>query len=147
MATLKSSRLLKLFLIIALLGSLAAITIYVFLNFFLFDAYGPYGPYSIDEVILTSELDQDGQPVNNLTKFTPSQTINCWVGIRGIKGLIGMRWYYQDQLVYNGYGATEWQQISTYIRSTPPQLLPKGQYRVEIYTVEKPHETVYFTVE
>jgi hypothetical protein len=146
--TLKSSLPLKLFLGLTLLGSLTVIILaFLFLDFFRADAWGPYGPYQIEEVVLTSELDQVGQPVSSSTKFTPSQTITCWVATRGAEGLIGMRWYYQDQLIYNGYGETHQNQISTYIRSTPPQLLPKGQYRVEIYTVEKPHESVYFTIE
>ena len=104
------------------------------------------GGYSIESVTLSTDL-ENGQPVGVTTVFKPSDTIICTVKTTGIKdGIIGMRWYLDDQKIYETAGKTQDNVISTYIQSNKNAILPEGKYRVEIFMVEEALETVYFEV-
>jgi hypothetical protein len=101
----------------------------------------------ITDVILTTGLDAQGRPVDNVTRFDPSVgRIYCVVTIDAPKPIsLGMRWYFGDTLIMDqaqtvnnsGY-------MSIYRKDGTP--FPEGQYRVEIYLAKEPSRTVYFTV-
>jgi hypothetical protein len=104
------------------------------------------GGYSIESVTLSTGLD-DGQPVGIKDVFMPSDTIICTVKTSGVDGgIIGMRWYLGENKLYEYTGKTENNTISTYIESNRSIVIPEGKYRVEIFIVEEPLETVYFEV-
>lgn len=104
------------------------------------------GGYSIESVTLSSDF-QDYQPVDIKNVFNPSEAIICTVKTTGIEdGIIGMRWYLGENLIYEYTGKTENNSISTYIESNNSAVLPEGKYRVEIFMVEEALETVYFEV-
>ena len=104
------------------------------------------GGYSIESVTLSSDF-QDYQPVDVKDVFNPSEAIICTVKTIGIEdGIIGMRWYLGENLIYEHAEKTKNNSISTYIESNKSAVLPEGKYRVEIFMVEEALETVYFEV-
>ncbi|MBW7943336.1 MAG: hypothetical protein H3C64_13355 [Candidatus Kuenenia stuttgartiensis] len=106
------------------------------------------GFYSIDQVILTNALDNNGQPMSSKNVFRPSEPIISWVSTKGADGIIGMRWFYGEQMIFEHFGKTQDNLIYTYIQSSDAVKLEEGDYRVEIHTTGgTPHETLYFTVE
>lgn len=104
------------------------------------------GGYSIEEVVLTDNLDKNGKPIGSKDRFRPSDPIVAWVSTRGAEGIIGMRWFYEDEMIFERFGKTQGNQIYTYIQSNKTSVLPEGKYRVEITTGGTPHETLYFSI-
>jgi hypothetical protein len=103
------------------------------------------GNYDIEQVILSSDL-KDNQPVDIKTIFKPSDTIICTVKTTGVDGVIGMRWFFGDQIIYETIGRTQNNVISSYIRSNSSLILSEGKYRVEIFLIKEPIEVVYFEI-
>jgi hypothetical protein len=96
-------------------------------------------------VVLSGDL-KDNEPVDIKDVFMPSDTIICTVKTSGADGIIGMRWFYGDRVIYETTGKTQKNTISTYIKSNSSAILQEGQYRVEIFMVKEPLETVNFEV-
>jgi hypothetical protein len=112
------------------------------------DPLGIDGAYSIDEIVLTNELDSTGRPVRSANKFRPSERIIGWVSTQGAEGIVGMRWYYEDELIFEHFGKTEDNEILTYLQSTADITLPEGEYRLDIHiTPGTPKTTIPFIVE
>jgi hypothetical protein len=126
---------------VVFLGGLA------FLFFRQFDAWGPDGPYTINEIVLTDKLDENGYPIGYVDKFRPDQQIICWVSTKGAEGIIGMRWYYEDKLIFEHFDKTQDNQIYTFVQSSPTVTLPEGNYHVDIHITQTPRKTLYFKVE
>ncbi len=104
--------------------------------------------YSVDQVILTSVLDANGQPAGSSDTFKPSQKIICWVSTKGADGIVGMRWYYGDKLLGEQFTKTQKNTTFTFLQSSKSSTLEEGQYRVQIHltTDSAPLKTIYFTV-
>jgi hypothetical protein len=131
--------------ICALLGSAGYL---YFSNLRQYDLVGANGPYSIERVVLTNELDEDGQPIGSMNIFKPSDTIIGWVGTRGAEGIIGFRFFYEDEMLFERFGKTQDNHIFGYIQSNSVAILPEGNYRLEIHTTGgTPHEVLPFRVE
>ena len=111
-----------------------------------YDLYGSGGGYSIIEVVLTDELDTDGKPIGSKSTFTPSDTIIGWVHTEGADGIIGFRWFHDAEVIFEHFGKTQANQLSTYIQSNNSIILPEGNYQLEISTGGTPLETIEFTV-
>lgn len=102
---------------------------------------------TITSVILTTGVDAQGKPIDNVTHFASTVgRIYCVVTIDAPKPVqVGARWYYNNTLIYDqaitvdksGY-------MALYRKDGTP--FPEGQYRVEIYLVKETERTVYFTV-
>jgi len=105
------------------------------------------GAYDIESVTLSSDL-KDNQPLDIKDVFRPSDTIICTVKTTGIEGVIGMRWFFGDKMVYEVKGRTQNNTISSYIKSNSSSILLEGPYRVEIFVTNKPEplETLHFEV-
>jgi hypothetical protein len=104
------------------------------------------GGYSIESVTLSTGL-EDGQPIGIKDIFLPSDKIICTVKTSGVDGgIIGMRWYLNDEMIYEQAGKTVNNTIGTFIQGDGSKLLPQGKYRVEIFITEEALETVYFEV-
>ena len=104
------------------------------------------GGYSIESVTLSTGL-EDGQPVGIQEVFLPSDKIICTVKTSGVDGgIIGMRWYLNDEKIFEQAGKTVNNSIGTFIQGDGSTLLPEGKYRVEIFITGEPLETVYFEV-
>jgi hypothetical protein len=103
------------------------------------------GGYSIDEVILSSDL-EDGQPVDIQNEFKPSDAIICTVKTIGVDGIITMKWYLGENLIYEFTGKTQNNRLSTYIESNSSSVIPEGEYHVDILILSDVLETVNFSV-
>jgi hypothetical protein len=113
-----------------------------------YDIYGPDGYHGIEKVVLTNELDEDENPVESQKVFRPSDPIIGWVGTKGAEGIIGFRWFYEDEMIFEYFGKTTDNKINTYIQSNNTVILPEGNYRLEIHTTGViPREVLEFTVE
>ncbi len=141
---------------ILLIGIIScSIIIFVLLSFFQniwfqgdsLDAFGQNGAYTLAEIVLTNELDQTNHPMRSVDKFRPYEKIIGWVSTKGAEGIIGMRWYYEDQLIFENFGKTQNNQIFTFLQSNAEVTLPEGEYRLDIHITEKPLESIPFVVE
>lgn len=104
------------------------------------------GTVTITDVILTTGIDAQGNPVDNVTQFDPTvDRICCVVTLSAPKPVhIGTRWYHEDTLVYE-QAITE-DHIGHWCIERIGATFPEGHYRVEVYLVERPERIVYFTV-
>ena len=48
------------------------------------------GGYSVDQVILTNQLDKNGRPVGSQSTFRPSERVICSVTTKGADGIIAL---------------------------------------------------------
>lgn len=113
-----------------------------------YDIMGSEGLYGIEKVVLTNELDQNEHPIGSQNIFRPSDTIIGWVGTKGAEGIIGFRWFYEDELIFEHFGKTTNNNYYTFLQSTNTEILPEGNYRLEIHTTGGiPREVLKFTVE
>jgi hypothetical protein len=104
------------------------------------------GSYSIDQVMISTTLTEK-QPVKHRDAFQPLDTIYCIVRTRGVDGPVGMRWFFEDEMISEGIGSTNGNIISSYIKDGSANGLPIGNYHVEIFIVEgHPLESVYFEI-
>ena len=109
------------------------------------------GPYSVEQVVVTDELGNDGRPLTHESKlvFSPIGRIDTAVYTSGIDATIGMIWYHEDVYQFEFFERTQNNYIATYLEGTKRTPLPSGEYRVEIHIGRDspPNEVVYFTVE
>jgi hypothetical protein len=114
-----------------------------------FDFYA--GRFSIDDIILTDELDAAGYPINRQSKniYRSTQRINAVVYTTGIDTIIGMRWYHEDTLLFEHFERTAENHVATYIEGSLSSPLPRGKYHVDILKSRNgsPLRTLNFTVE
>jgi hypothetical protein len=103
------------------------------------------GNYDIEQVILSADL-KDNRPVDVKNVFKPSDTIICTVKTTGVDGIVGMRWFFGEQVIYQTTGKTQNNIISSYIRSDSSSVLTEGKYRVEIFMAKDPIQIVYFEI-
>jgi len=113
-----------------------------------YDIMGSEGFYGIEKVVLTNELDEDENPIGSQNAFSPSDTIIGWVGTKGAEGIIGFRWFFEDELIFEHFGKTTNNNYYTFIQSTNTSILQEGNYRLEIHTTGgTPREVLEFTIE
>lgn len=151
-ATSKSSRkkylIIGVVLVVVTCAILGGVGYFYISDLMQYDLVGSGGPYSIEKVVLTNELDTDGQPVGSMNTFRPSDTIIGWVGTKGAEGIIGFRFFYEDEMIFERFGKTQDNQIFGYVQSNDAFILPEGNYRLEIHTTGgTPHEVLEFSVE
>jgi hypothetical protein len=106
------------------------------------------GSVTISDVVLTSGVTADLAPVDDVDHFDSSVPyIWCLVTLQTDQPVsIGARWYYGDTLVRDDRLHTDG--VAAFaVEPGGGHSFPEGQYRVEIYLVEEPLRTVYFTVE
>ena len=104
-------------------------------------------PITIEEVILTTEIDAQGVPVNQATHFAPTvEKIGCFVRVSAPKPIsVGVRWYYQDKLISDAPQIVDRASL-WWLSRTSGDSFPEGKYRVEVYLIKDPIRTVYFTI-
>jgi hypothetical protein len=124
-------------LLILLVIALNAIGFRPFLN---------VGTYNIEDVVLSSNL-KDGKPIDVRTVFKPSDAIICTVTTSGMDGgIVGMRWYAGDTMIYEMNVKTQNHTAGTYIQSNKDSILREGSYHVDILVANSVIETVNFEV-
>ena len=102
---------------------------------------------TITNIILTTGLDAQGRPIDNVTHFDPNVgRIYCVVTINAPKPInVGMRWYYNDTLIMDQSQTMNKSGYMSIYRKDGSSF-PEGRYRVEIYLVRQPERIVYFIV-
>lgn len=105
------------------------------------------GSITISDVVLTSDVTPDFAPVNDISHFDSSAPrIWCLVTLQTDRSVhVGARWYYGNDLLRDDMLQTE-RVAAFFIEPGEGYSFPEGQYRVEIYLVEEPLRTMYFTV-
>jgi hypothetical protein len=94
------------------------------------------GAGSIDDIVLTTAVDADYCPVDDVTTFSPDDAFHCSVMVSDMRegSTVTIRWYYgQDfieeaiwQVQKGGFGCVAFE-------LTNLNAWPRGGYRVEIY--------------
>jgi hypothetical protein len=107
------------------------------------------GTASIDDIILTSALDADYCPLDEVTTFSPSGPFHCSVKVSDLQpgSTVTSRWYFGGQLIdeinyevqTGGFGCVGFE-----LTSANPW--PRGGYRVEIYLDGHLERTASFAV-
>lgn len=116
----------------------------------LLNSPGNRGPVWIDELIVTSGFDADGEPIDQVEVLGPDVSrVYCFARITGPNQVqMGIRWYHEDQLIWTdvmafGTGRTK----AVFLAREGDQPFPPGNYRCEIYAVEKALQEARFRVE
>jgi hypothetical protein len=104
----------------------------------------------LDDPIITSGLDADGEPVDEIEVFTsPVNRVHCFLRIRGPDQVqLGVRWYYQDDLIWTdtmNFGQKR--KASVFLARDGDKPFPPGDYRCEIYAVEDTLRIAHFRIE
>lgn len=92
-----------------------------------------------DEFLITSEIDEEGKPVDSLTKIEYGiDKLICIMSIRGSNTFqLPVTWYYEDRLLSTTIIAFgERQRGEAFLLHDKP--LPVGKYRCEWGAVESP---------
>lgn len=107
------------------------------------------GGSSIDDVVLTTTLDSDYCPLDEVTTFSANSPIYCSVQVTNLRpgSTVTSRWYYGPQFIQEisyrveagGHGCVGFE-------LTSPNQWPRGGYRVEIYLDGKMERTATFAV-
>lgn len=111
---------------------------------------GSEGPVWIDKMVITSGIDANGDPIDEVEVFPQGiKRVNCFIAIRGPENVqLGVRWFRDDQLL--GQGAIPFgTQRKNYAFVAGPEngpLMP-GTYRCEVFAIQEPLRSASFRVE
>jgi hypothetical protein len=107
------------------------------------------GASSVDDIVLTTSLDADFCPVDDVTTFSPNGALNCSVKVTNLHtgSTLTSRWYYGEQFIQEinyriqagGHGCVGFE-------LTSPNPWPRGGYRVEVYLDGQLQRTAMFAV-
>jgi len=106
------------------------------------------GNIEMNEVILTNGVDRDGTYLPSKDVFsTADPRIYCYVSISSPKPvLIGVRWYMGSMLIYEDQEMVDgWRAF--YIEPLQSTGFIEGEYRVEVFLVDKSVRTLDFSIE
>ncbi len=101
----------------------------------------------ITEAVVTTNIDEAGNPDGVSTSFLPTQPrIYCLVKVEASQPVnVGIRWYLENDLVFQDQQLVD-QWRAFYIEPLPGHQFIQGNYRVEIYLVSDALRTINFTV-
>jgi hypothetical protein len=107
------------------------------------------GASSVDDIVLTTWLDADYCPIDDVTTFSPNGAFNCSVKVSNLRtgSTLTSRWYYGEQFIEEidyriqagGHGCVGFE-------LTSPNPWPRGGYRVEVYLDGELERTAMFAV-
>ena len=107
------------------------------------------GGSSVDDIVLTTAMDADYCPIDEISSFSPNGPFNCSVKVSGLRtgSTLTSRWYYGEQFI---------EEITYQIQAggngcvgfelTSPNPWPRGGYRVEVYLDGQLERTATFAV-
>ncbi len=94
------------------------------------------GASSVDDIALTTALDADYCPTDEVTTFDPIQPFYCSVRVSNLRAgaMVASRWYFGEQFIEEiNYQVQEGGRGCVGFELTSPNRWPRGGYRVEIY--------------
>lgn len=111
-----------------------------------FNLYG--GGISIENLVITDELSESGELINPpQDTFEATEKVIGLITTTGIDASVGMRWYHENELIYEQLGRTIDNKFATHIEGSSLTPLPSGEYRVEAFIGRgDPIKTATFTV-
>jgi len=93
-------------------------------------------PSSVDDIVLTTSLNDDYCPIDEVTTFASNGPFYCSVKVSNLRSgtAVASRWYYGEQFIEEinyevqagGHGCVGFE-------LTSPNPWPRGSYRVEVY--------------
>jgi len=94
------------------------------------------GTSSIDSIALTTALDADYCPTDEVTTFDPVHPFYCSVKVSNLRAgaTVASRWYFGEQFIEEiSYQVQEGGHGCVGFELTSPSRWPRGGYRVEVY--------------
>lgn len=94
------------------------------------------GGSSIDDIILTTALDADYCPVDEVTTFPAGSPFYCSVKVSNLRtaSMVTSRWYFGEQFIEEiNYEVQVGGSGCVGFELTSPTPWPRGGYRVEVY--------------
>jgi hypothetical protein len=94
------------------------------------------GSPSIDDIVLTTALDSDYCPVDEVTIFPQDTSFYCSVMVSNLRAgsMVASRWYHGEQDIEEiSYEVEEGGSGCVGFELTNPNPWPRGGYRVEVY--------------
>ena len=93
-------------------------------------------PSSVDDIVLTTALNDDYCAIDDVTTFSPNGPFYCSVMASNLRSgsALASRWYYGEQFIEEiNYEVQEGGHGCVGFELTSPNPWPRGSYRVEIY--------------
>jgi hypothetical protein len=94
------------------------------------------GSPSIDDIVLTTALDSDYCPVDEVTTFPQNSPFYCSVTVSNLRigSMVTSRWYFGEQSIEEiSYEVQAGGSGCVGFELTSPNPWPRGGYRVEVY--------------
>jgi hypothetical protein len=94
------------------------------------------GASSVDEIALTTALDADYCPTDEVTTFDPDSPFYCSVKVSNLRAgaMVASRWYFGEQFIEEiSYQVQQGGEGCVGFEVSSPNRWPRGGYRVEIY--------------
>ena len=94
------------------------------------------GPSSVDDIVLTTALNDDYCPIDDVTTFSANSPFYCSVVASNLRAgsFLASRWYYGEQFIEEiNYEVHEGGHGCVGFELTSPNPWPLGRYRVEVY--------------
>ncbi len=94
------------------------------------------GASSVDDIALTTALDADYCPTDEVTTFDPDQPFYCSVEVSNLRAgaMVASRWYFGERFIEEiSYQVQQGGQGCVGFELSSPNRWPQGGYRVEIY--------------
>ncbi len=112
---------------------------------------GERGPVWLGDPVITSGLDQNGNPVDSVEIFDKDvKTVYCYMTIKGPKNFkIWVRWYFEDEFVAEQFvDFGEQRKAAPLLNYHNGEPIPPGNYSCEFGLIpEKPLRSVKFRIE
>lgn len=108
------------------------------------------GPVWLGELVITTEMDQKGDPTDNVAELSYGiERVYCFLRIRGPENVVlGMRVFYEDQLAGEAdlsFGPAR-KAARDIVNKKTGGPLPRGRYRCEVFAVKDALRTAEFTI-
>jgi hypothetical protein len=107
------------------------------------------GASSVDDIALTTTLDGDFCPIDEVNTFSSNGAFYCSVKVTNLRtgSTVSSRWYYGEQFIEEvNYQVQSGGNGCVGFELTSPNPWPRGGYRVEIYLDGNLERTATFAV-
>ncbi len=107
------------------------------------------GASSIDDIVLTTTLDADFCPIDEVNTFSANGALHCSVKVTNLRtgSTVTSRWFYGEQFIEEiNYQVQSGGNGCVGFELTSPNPWPRGGYRVEIYLDGNLERTATFAV-
>jgi len=107
------------------------------------------GTSSVDDIVLTTALDADFCPIDEMNTFSPNGSFYCSLRVTNLQtgSTVTSRWYYGEQFIEEiNYQVQSGGHGCVGFELTSPNPWPRGGYRIETYLDGNLERMATFTV-